>query len=212
MKIKAIFWDNDGVLVDTERLYFSATKQILATVGIDLTKEMFTEFSLKEGKGAWYLAREKGISETDIRDLRDRRNLLYMKLLENENTLIDGTRDALEVLHNKYIMGIVTSSRKDHFEMIHKKSGLLQYFDFCLTREDYAKSKPDPEPYLLAVDKSGCLKEKCLAIEDTERGLRSAKAAGINCFIIPNELSRGGNFSGADRVLNSIKEVIMELV
>jgi HAD superfamily hydrolase (TIGR01509 family) len=212
MKIKSIFWDNDGVLVDTERLYFAATRQILATAGINLTKEMFIEFNLIEGKGAWYLAKEKGMSETEIGDLRNKRNLLYSKFLEDENTIIDGARDVLEALYGKYIMGIVTSSRKDHFEIIHKKSGLLKYIDFSLTREDYSKAKPDPEPYLLAVKKSGCIYEECIAIEDSERGLKSARAAGIRCYVIPNGLTLGGNFEKAEKVLNDIKEVVSELI
>jgi hypothetical protein len=60
--IKAIFWDNDGVLVDTERLYFHATQHVLATVGILLTKEQYIALFLVQGKGAWHLAAEKGIS------------------------------------------------------------------------------------------------------------------------------------------------------
>lgn len=108
-------------------------------------------------------------------------------------------------------MGIVTSSRKEHFEIIHRSSGLLKYFDFFLTGEHYTKFKPNPEPYLLAVERSGCKKEECLAIEDSERGLTSAKSAGIYCYVIPTELTRGGNFSSADKVLGNIKEIITEL-
>jgi beta-phosphoglucomutase-like phosphatase (HAD superfamily) len=59
--IKAIFWDNDGVLVDTERLYFRATQHVLATVGIPLTKEQYIDLFLVQGKGAWHLAADKGL-------------------------------------------------------------------------------------------------------------------------------------------------------
>jgi HAD superfamily hydrolase (TIGR01509 family) len=109
-------------------------------------------------------------------------------------------------------MGIVTSSRKDHFEIIHRSTGLLKYFDFLLTGEDYTKFKPNSEPYLLAVERSGCKKDECLAIEDSERGLISARSAGIHCYIIPTELTRCGNFSSADKVLGNIKEIISELL
>ena len=56
---KAILWDNDGVLVDTEQLYFEATQQILQSVGIELTKEQYIELFLVQGKGAWHLAEER---------------------------------------------------------------------------------------------------------------------------------------------------------
>ena len=209
--IKAIFWDNDGILVDTEHLYFTATKQILATVGINLTAEMFIEFFLIKGNGTWHLAREKGFSPDFINNLRNERNKLYSKLLRKKCEVIDGTKEVIEFLYGKYLMGVVTSSRKEHFDLIHKSSGLLKYLDFILTREDYQKSKPNPESYLLAVAKSGFQKEECLAVEDSERGLISAKSAGIKCFVISAELTRNGDFSKADKVLESIREVPGEL-
>ena len=206
--MKAIFWDNDGVLVDTERLYFSATRQILSAVGVSLTKEMYVDLLLVQGKGAWHLAKEKGISEEGVERLRDERNALYGDLLLREQTVMDGAEEVLRALHGKYVMGIVTSSRKDHFELIHRHSGLLKYFDFILSGGDYARHKPHPEPYLAAVERSGFKKEECLAVEDSERGLASAKAAGIHCYVIPTELTHNGNFSGADKVLTSIKDIL----
>jgi HAD superfamily hydrolase (TIGR01509 family) len=105
-------------------------------------------------------------------------------------------------------MGIVTSSRKEHFELIHQSSDLLKYFNFVLTGDDYTTFKPNPDPYLLAVKKSGFQKEECIAIEDSERGLRSAKSAGIGCIVIPTELTKTGNFSQADKILGNIKEIL----
>jgi HAD superfamily hydrolase (TIGR01509 family) len=209
--IRAIFWDNDGVLVDTERLFFAATRQTLARVGIVLTKELFVELILVQGKGAWHLASEKGYSPEYIEHLRRERDDLYTKFLCEQSIVIEGARETLEFLHGRYLMGVVTSSKKEHFNVIHQLSGLLPYFDFVLTGNDYSKFKPDPEPYLLAIKRSGFRKEECLAIEDSERGLKSAKSAGIKCFIIPNELTRTGNFSHADKILGSIKDVLQEL-
>jgi HAD superfamily hydrolase (TIGR01509 family) len=209
--IKAIFWDNDGILVDTERLYFAATKKTLKTVDIDLTREMYINNFLIRGNGTWHLASEKGLTSDDIDKLRNERNALYGQMLECECKIIDGAREVIEGLYGKYLMGIVTSSRKDHFDLIHKPLGLLKYFDFILTGDDYKKFKPDPEPYLLAVEKSGFNKEECIAIEDSERGLISAKAAGIHCFVIPNELTKNGNYLDADKILNNISELPAEL-
>ena len=104
-------------------------------------------------------------------------------------------------------MGIVTSSRKMHFELIHRSTDLLKYFDFILTGDDYTSFKPNPDPYLMAVEKSGFQKDECIAIEDSERGLKSAKSAGIHCFVIPGGLTSAGDFSRADRILNSIREL-----
>ncbi len=208
---KAIFWDNDGVLVDTEQLYFAATKQVLAGIGIELTKEMYIDLLLVRGMGAWHLALEKGFTKPETDKLRDKRNEIYSKMLQQENLIINGAEEVLKSLHGRFVMGVVTSSRRDHFDIIHRNSGLLKYFDFVLTGEDYSRHKPDPEPYLEAVRKSGHEKSECLAVEDSERGLTAAKAAGIRCFVIPTELTSGGDFSRADKILSNIKDLMPEL-
>ena len=210
-EIKAIFWDNDGVLVDTEHLYFQATRQILASAGIRLTREKYIELFLVQGKGAWHLAEEHGIPPADIDHLRNKRNALYGELLAGPPRVIADIARVLDALHGRYVMGVVTSSRKDHFDLIHRATGLLRYFDFILTASDFSHVKPHPEPYLRAVDKSGIGREACVAIEDSERGLASAKGAGINCIVVPTALTRGGNFDGAHRVLENIGEILAVL-
>ncbi len=79
--------------------------------------------------------------------------------------------------------------------------------DFVLTREDYVSSKPDPEPYLLALQTFGANAGDCLVVEDSQRGLQSAIAAGIDCAIVHNEFTASHDFSGASHLLNSIAEV-----
>ena len=104
-------------------------------------------------------------------------------------------------------MGVVTSSREDHFNIIHQKNSLLKYFDFVLTSDDYTKTKPSPAPYLKAVAKTGLNKEECIVIEDSERGLRAALSAGLKCYVIPTSLTKYSDFSGAEKILNNISEV-----
>lgn len=205
--IKAIFWDNDGVLVDTERLYFQATQETLESVGVSLDQAQYLEFFLRQGRGAWHLLEERGFAAAEIERLRRRRNDLYSEMLQRDACAIDGVAGALEVLHGRYVMGIVTSSRKDHFDIIHTRCDLLQYFDFVLTASDFERVKPHPEPYLLAIERSGAKPDDCIAIEDSERGLRSASAAGVRCIVIPTPLTSGGNFAGAVRVVDRVSEL-----
>jgi HAD superfamily hydrolase (TIGR01509 family) len=205
--VKAIFWDNDGVLVDTERLYFLATKNILLSAGINLTKELYAELLLVQAKGAFVLAEQKGYSPEQIEDLRFRRNALYQKYLRETPLVINGVVETLEVLSPEYIMGIVTTSTREHFDSIHKKAGLLDYFDFFITIDDVEHCKPHPEPYEKALALAGVAKEECVAIEDSQRGLASALGAGLQCVIVPNEMTRGGDFAGAYRIVNSVREI-----
>ena len=205
---KAVFWDNDGVLVDTEHLYFEATQQVLASAGIALTRADYVELFLVQGRGAWHIAEARGIGPAEIERLRDERNALYSDLLARAPRLIPGITQVLDALHGKYVMGVVTSSRKDHFDVIHRTTDLLKYFDFVLTASDFTRVKPDPEPYLRAVARSGLAPAACVAVEDSARGLESARAAGIGCIIVPTALTQGSNFAGADRVLGSIAEIL----
>lgn len=209
--IRAIFWDNDGVLVDTEHLYFEATRQVLARIDVELTEDDYRQLFLHEGRGAWHLAEARGVAPRDIERLRNERNALYAELLDGPPRLIEGVADVLESLHGKYVMGVVTSSRRDHFDVIHRSTDVLKYFDFVLTAGDYARVKPCPDPYLLAVERSGLGPEDCIAVEDSERGLEAAGLAGIRCLVVPSRLTRGCRFAGAHRVLESVRDVPVAL-
>jgi HAD superfamily hydrolase (TIGR01509 family) len=209
--IRAVFWDNDGVLVDTEKLYFQATRELLLPAGVTLTTELFKRISLFEGRSAFDLAEEKGVPREEILRLQAERNRRYAELLAGGVRILDGVEETLGSLRGKVIQAIVTSSRRSHFDVMHAGTGLLPFFDFILTREDYVLSKPDPEPYRLAMERSGCLPEECLVVEDSERGLRAALAAGIRCIVVPNELTKGAAFDGAWRILPSCRMIPGEI-
>ncbi len=205
--IKAIFWDNDGVLVDTEALYFQATQSVLAENSIRMTRDQFIQISLKEGRSVFVLALEQGMSPEAVAQLTEERNRRYSNLLRNGVLLMDGVVDTLSRLLNKVRMGIVTSSRQEHFDIIHANTGIISYFDFVLTRKDYKRSKPKPDSFLTAMKHCELTRAECLIVEDSERGLAAANAAGINCIIVPNELTRNNDFTGAWRVVDDIREV-----
>ena len=207
MKITAIFWDNDGVLVDTERLYYQANKEILADIGIDMNPELYHEFFLAQSKGMWHIAGERGIPQARIEELRAQRNTHYECLLREHELQIEGAEDILRTLHGHYRMGIVTSAPRDHFELIHRTTNILSYMDFVLAAGDYAYSKPAPDPYLKALETTGLPADECLVVEDSERGLRAACAAGLKCIVIPHALTQYGDLSGAYKILGSLADI-----
>lgn len=105
-------------------------------------------------------------------------------------------------------MAVVTSSNHDHFERIHRQTDLMRFFDFVLADGDYSDHKPHPAPYLAAAERLSVDPSRCLAIEDAERGLRSATAAKMSCVVIPNALSETGNFDSALGILGSMNELL----
>lgn len=205
--IKAIFWDNDGVLVDTEHLYFEASRDALRQVGIELSMAQFAHISLGLGKSSLCLATQQGISDSTLETLRQYINQRYAELLQNGAAPMGGALETLTALHGKVSMAIVTSSRREHFDLIHQSNGLLGFFDFILTREDYQYSKPNPEPYLKALEISGLRADECLVIEDTRRGFEAAQQAGLRCIVMPNRLAPGNEFNDAFQVIRELQEV-----
>jgi HAD superfamily hydrolase (TIGR01509 family) len=208
MKFQCIFWDNDGVLVDTERYYFQASRDALGKIGVPLGWEDFARISLTGGRSIFDLAISQNLKDQEIEDLRRWRNARYAELLETEDLDFTGALEVLTDLHGRIAMAIVTSAQKCHFHIIHRRTGMLRFFDFCLVREDYVLSKPAPEPYLRALQLSGCPAEDVLVIEDSPRGLTAAKAAGLTCWVIPRDRHDVGvDFPHADRILQDLAEL-----
>jgi len=207
-KYQAILWDNDGVLVDTERLYFKASQQALAKVGIDLTRQQFHAISLTRGESVFTLVRQLGLPNERVEELREFRNQQYSKLiLADTDLLIEGVPGVLALLEPSYRMGIVSNSLRRHFQDIHTKTEILHNFEFILVAEDYEGSKPEPAPYLAGLEKLGLATEQCLVIEDAGRGLQAAVSAGIDCVVIPHELTRDTDFGKAVAVLTELRQL-----
>ena len=207
--IRAILWDNDGVLVDTEGLYFQAGREVLATQGVELTHRDFAEQSLQKGLSVFDFLPDQNTEL--IEELRLKRNARYSALLAEGVQIMDGIVETLETFQGRVQMGIVTGSRRDHFDIVHAKTDLLPFFDFVLAREDYREAKPHPDAYLTAMRLHGLQPDDCVVVEDSERGCVAAAAAGLRVLAVPNALSKYGDFSYAYKVLNSVRDVVDEI-
>jgi HAD superfamily hydrolase (TIGR01509 family) len=209
---EALLWDNDGVLVDSEGLYFQATREVMADLGVALTEADYRQFFLLEARGAWHLAGE--LDDHTLAAHKRRRDDRYAQLLDlhADDLPIAGAAQAVASLARHHRMAIVTSSQRAHFERIHARTRLLPHFELVLAQGDYTNSKPHPEPYLTAVARLGVAPEHCLVIEDSERGLRAAKAAGLQCWVMPSALTRPCAFAEADRVLSGFPELCARLL
>lgn len=207
-----VLWDNDGVLVDTEGLYFRACRDTLAEIGVALTADAFREISLRQGQSVFLLAAERGVDAPRVAELRAQRDARYVELLRTESLAIAGAAECLRSLYGRVRMGVVTSARRAHFELAHAGSGLLKYLAFAVTLEDYARSKPHPDPYLTALRRERLHPDACLAVEDSPRGLAAANAAGLRCVMVRSAWTRGVEFPGAHRVVEQIADVVSEVL
>lgn len=205
--LRALLWDNDGVLVDTEQLFYEANRDLFRPLGLELTAQHFFDWYLADNCGAWHLL-EPPLSAAQAEAHRSERNRQYAARLASEHIpAIDGVADTLAALAPRVRMGVVTSANADHFDIIHQRLPLRPYFEFVLTHEAYTHSKPSPEPYLLGLERMGVRADEALVIEDSPRGLQAATAAGIRCVILRNALTRHHDFPGAWRVVDTMAEV-----
>jgi HAD superfamily hydrolase (TIGR01509 family) len=205
--VEAILWDNDGVLVDTEGLFLQATRTALARAEVSLTPEFYLDYAMRLGRSTLDLVAAQGWSPEQVEALRDERNQMYSNLLRTERSVFPDVLKVLQNLSGKHRMAIVTSSRREHLEIAHERNGLAGFFEFILAWEDYQYSKPHPEPYQIALQRLNLPADRCVVIEDSERGLASALAAGLRCAVVPNELTRGCAFQGATAILPGISAV-----
>ena len=203
---KYLLFDNDGVLVETEQYYYKANVKALAEFGLKLDFDVYMEIMARGGT-AWEVAKKHGFSQSEIDKKRAQRDIYYQEFIQNENIKIDGVLEVLEELSKSYKMGIVTTSRRVDFDLVHNKMDIVSYMDFTLCVEEYPRSKPHPDPYLAGMKKFNALKDECIIIEDSQRGLSSAVNANIECIIVDNEFTRTHDFSKASYKIQTIKEL-----
>ena len=114
----------------------------------------------------------------------------------------------LELLRRTHRMAMVTTAYREDVELIHRDRSILPFFEFVVAYEDYARAKPDPEPYLQALTRFGVTDlSEAIAIEDSSRGLAAAVAAGIDCVVVRNEFTAAQDFSKAWRIVDSVREL-----
>lgn len=125
-------------------------------------------------------------------DLRDDRDRAYSALLADVSVPMEHVRQTLTRLRGRFRMAVVTTSNAEHFHLMHSRFNLMEFFHFAITREDYDRPKPNPEPYKIALERMRLSAGQCVAVEDSELGLTAAHAAGLRCIAVPGELTKSG--------------------
>lgn len=203
---KYLLFDNDGVLVETEMWYYEANKMALSELGFELPFATYMEIMARGGT-AWEVAQKEGVDAKMIACQRAKRDGYYREFLTTRSIEIEGVHEVLQTLRKEYRMGIVTTSRRVDFELIHAKRGIVGFMDFTLCVEEYPRAKPHPDPYLAGMAKFGAKPHECLVIEDSQRGLSAAVNAGIECAVVHNEFTKTHDFSKASHFLQSLREL-----
>jgi beta-phosphoglucomutase len=209
--IKAIIFDMDGVLVDSEPIHEKVEIETLEEFGMAVPKAEWDGFRGKKIEDIFYYAIGKyGTGKEDIEEMIERKIEKYLSEALKSMELIAGAREFLGNLKSQagLRLALTTSGRKVQQDKILEKFGLRNYFEIMVTADEINRGKPDPEPYLVTVGKLGEDSGRCLVIEDSDNGILSAKGAGcVACGITTTFNSRKLKTAGADIIVDSFSEL-----
>lgn len=207
--IKAIIFDFDGLIIDTETAWYHAYKEVFSQYGVNLPLEVWgacigTTFDAFNPMD--YLENESG--RTVDRDLIRRETGKLHKQLMSGQSIRPGVLNYLETAKELGLsVGLATSSQRSWIDAYLSKFQLAEYFDSMITADDVSRVKPDPELYLRAMDSLRVSGEEAVAFEDSLNGLTAAKKAGAFCVIVPNPVTSFMPFQNYDMRLSSMDEM-----
>jgi len=215
--IKAVLFDMDGLIVDTEPIHFRAFQALMRDYGRELPESIMPKLvGFIEEENIRDLKRMYGLQDP-ISEMVARRHRYFMELIRTEPlSVFPGFWELAEEVRRRGLKrAVVSSSAADQIDVILGRvfeegpSGASpeQFFDAIVTGDDIVHNKPAPDIYLLAALRVGHPPAACLALEDTPPGVQAAAAAGCIAIAVPNAYSRGLKFPGARAVVGSLSEV-----
>lgn len=212
-KIKAIFFDFDGVIIDSETVHGKAKRLVLEKYNIPHAETIFDEFKGRPDKVFFeYVAEKLDPHGRSANFYLQEKNDLFIELVR-EVPIMKGFREFHKKIKSRGILAIMVSSTSIHsFELVDNIHHLSQMFDLIITGADTNEHKPHPEPYIKALEISKLNRDEVIVIEDAPNGIVSAKKAGCFVYGITSSFSRADlHAAGADDVIDSYAELALKL-
>ena len=213
-KVKACIFDVDGTLADTETLHLEAFNQVFGEFQLNwiwdqtLYKQLLQIAGSKNRINYFNNLSKPKLSNNLIREILERKNRLYIKKLQKNSVKVcSGAKELVNLLQNEMKLAIATSTSKENVDALILKlwgEKTNAIFSAISTPEEYAKNKPAPDLYINALKKLSLKPHQAIAIEDSEIGLKSAKAAKIKTIVVPSVYTLGSDFSNADLVVSDL--------
>ena len=210
MKLKAVLFDLDGTIIDSEWFYYKAWKAIMEEYGMELSShDWLTSFAGKTENQAFVVMQEKfGFTGDADAFFKRKKERVAQQYAEDEVSLMPGVQELIAYLHEQgTTMAVVTSSLRPVTEFNLTKYGLIHYFETLVTRSEITSPKPAPEPYELCLQRLGLDASECLVLEDSVTGATAAAAAGLTCFGVQSHEEIRQNLT-VDRLFVDMHEVL----
>ncbi|MDR0610732.1 MAG: HAD family phosphatase [Planctomycetaceae bacterium] len=205
MTIKAVAFDMDGLMFDTEDVYWKAASALLARRGEIYTPEMCAAIMGRTPQYCFELFKQTyGFPET-WQELQQESEDFFLQFLDDGFSAMPGLFELMDYLNARQIpKGICTSSAARIVSEVLRRKNLSEQFDFVLTAENITHGKPDPEIYLKAADLLAVSPEEMLVLEDSVAGSLAARNAGAFPAVVLAEHNKGGDFSAARLIVTSL--------
>ena len=175
---KAYLFDCDGTIVDSMPLHYVAWKKVLSQWGCDFGEELFYSWGgMPVAEIIAALNVRSGLA-MPVHEVMRRKEAMYYEILPQLKAVPE-VLEHIQMSHGKIPFAVVSGSTRDSVTRSLKTLGILDRFDTLVCAGDYTKSKPNPEPFLIAAERLGVKPEDCLVFEDTEMGIQAATAAGM---------------------------------
>ena len=216
--IRAVLFDMDGLIVDTEPVHFKAFRQMMRAYGHDIPESLMAKFvGYPEADNIRDLKRIYKM-EASAEEMASRRYGLFMQLIRVEPIpVFPGFWEFSEEVRRRGLkQAVVSSSTAEQVEVIlgrlfeeHRDEDSPDgHFDAIVSGDDITRNKPAPDIYLLAAERLGVGPPDCLALEDTPAGTQAAAAAGMCVLAVPNDYSRGLRFPGAMAIVGRLTDAV----
>lgn len=208
--IRAVVFDLDGLMVNTEDVFSLSGIELLARRGRQMTSEIHHAMLGRRPAEAFDILRQiTGITESAEQLMAETRQI-FESLQDEHLQIMPGLPELLsEVRTRRLPKAVATSSPADYLSFMLQRFRLDDHFAFHLTAEDVRRGKPDPEIYLRAAELLSVPPESMLVLEDSEAGTRAAAGAGAFVVSVPNEHTRNGDFSTASGVVESLTSPLL---
>ncbi|MBD3362330.1 HAD-IA family hydrolase [Candidatus Dojkabacteria bacterium] len=208
--MKAVIFDRDGVIVNSEPVNVMSAFRAFNKLGIELAEEDKAYIVGRHPIDYRYDLEKKYQFSYD--KFRKMQRKLYYELFDSAELFLETIHLIKQLKKLGIPLGLTTSSGLESTNLVLKRGELEGIFDVVVTHEDYEKRKPHPEPYQETAKKLDVNTAECIVIEDSEVGLQSAKAAGMKCIILRNQYTTGQDFSSADSIFSSAKDIKIDLL
>ena len=186
--IKAIIFDMDGLMIDSERVTFKCYQEILKGMNLTMDEEFYKTLLGKPLKGIYQRFYDVYGNDFPIEDVIKDVHALMAKRFETEGVPIKtGLKSLLEYLkENNYKTIVATSSNRDRVDTILSQAQITDYFDDSICGDEVTKGKPNPEVFLKSCQKLGVNVDEAIVLEDSEAGIQASYDAGIKVICIPD--------------------------